>query len=431
MKYILTLFLFCLIFQNAMADKLSRRKKLAKFALTSRSMIKEKEKRLRKLDDKDAELTSEISEATTPPAENYTVTPDDKPESASATAQNSPVNPEKPVSTKPKNTDNKSASVQFSKIHGFKPPPPGPGLVIFETFFYLLGIPIPKFVIMRTRIGYNDKINSRSLQEKVAESARTDCEIEDPSLAGLVDKEGQNINYKCELNATMGDASTANYTINTDVPLTLISDKGEIDTMSFEDVNFNGDTADAASNLQNNVKQLKGILTIKNAMAYFDKYILKITGERQSTNRLRGLINDGDPITMNIKNNKDETKTYDCTIQGTKKAEAELSCDTSGDKLKTTVEKMHLSSGNCSDGTLITVEMLGHKQNGTSIIEPYDERGAFYKKSSSGLSGGAIAGIVITCVAVLIAASIAAILLRKPAPPMDNTSIANLKSENI
>ena len=72
-------------------------------------------------------------------------------------------------------------------------------------------------------------------------------------------------------------------------------------------------------------------------MAYFDKYILKITGERQSTNRLRGLIYDGDPITMNIKNNKDETKTYDCTIQGTKKAEAELSCDTSGDKLKTTV----------------------------------------------------------------------------------------------
>ena len=84
---------------------------------------------------------------------------------------------------------------------------------------------------MRTRIGYNVKINSRGLQEKVAESARTDCEIEEPSssLAGLVDKEGRNINYKCELNATMGDASTANYTINTDVPLTLISDKGEIE----------------------------------------------------------------------------------------------------------------------------------------------------------------------------------------------------------
>ena len=101
-------------------------------------MIKEKEKRLRKLDDKDAELTSEISEATTPPAENYTVTPDDKPESASATAQNSPVNPEKPVSTKPKNTDNKSASVQFTKFHGFELPPPGPGLVIFQPFFICL-----------------------------------------------------------------------------------------------------------------------------------------------------------------------------------------------------------------------------------------------------------------------------------------------------
>ena len=51
-----------------------------------------------------------------------------------------------------------------------------------------------------------------------------------------------------------GMSSTANYTINTDVPITLISDKGEIETLSFEDVNFNGDTADAASNLQNSDK---------------------------------------------------------------------------------------------------------------------------------------------------------------------------------
>ena len=55
-----------------------------------------------------------------------------------------------------------------------------------------------------------------------------------------------------------------------------------------------------------------------------------------------------------------------------------------------------------------------------------------YNKSSSGLSEGAIAGIVIACIAVLLAASIAAIMLRKPAPPIDNTTVVGLKTvENV
>ena len=57
--------------------------------------------------------------------------------------------------------------------------------------------------------------------------------------------------------------------------------------------------------------------------------------------------------------------------------------------------------------------------------------GNVYKKGSSGLSGGAIAGIVIACVAVLVAASVAAIMLRKPTPPVDNTTVTNLQTENI
>ena len=56
---------------------------------------------------------------------------------------------------------------------------------------------------------------------------------------------------------------------------------------------------------------------------------------------------------------------------------------------------------------------------------------AVYRKSSSGLSGGAIAGIVIACVVVLIAAAVAAIMLRKPTPPIDNTTVVDLKQENI
>ena len=58
--------------------------------------------------------------------------------------------------------------------------------------------------------------------------------------------------------------------------------------------------------------------------------------------------------------------------------------------------------------------------------------GPYYSKSSSsGLSGGAIAGIVIACVVVLLAATVAAIMLKKPSPSVDNTTVAELKTDNI
>ena len=407
MKYILSLVLFCLIFQNIMAINLSRKMELAKFALTLRAMVLAKEKKLRQLqgtDKGDEHEETDTTVETTPPVTNYTETRNDQPETGEATAKNAAVDANKPIE-QTKITGNKKARVQFSKFHGFhKPATKGPGPVNFGVFIYFFGRPIAKFVILRMRITYAAG-GLRSLQNAKAESARTDCEIVDKDLAGKVlsEDEGKNINYDCTANATMGDASTASYALNPDIPLTLVNANGTIEPVDFKDINI----------------------------AFYEGYILKIAGKCDESRRLRNLLSSGENVEMNITNNDDKLKTYTCTFEGsTTGGDAELACNTQSDPLRTTVGKMHLSSGKAG-GDLLSIEMDNLDGNSTHEIYPTGGSNRYYSKSSSGLSGGAIAGIVIACVVVLAAASIAAIMLRKPTPPIDNTTVVNLKSENI
>ena len=95
--------------------------------------------------------------------------------------------------------------------------------------------------------------------------------------------------------------------------------------------------------------------------------------------------------------------------------------------MTTTPAQLDCSSG-LSNGDLLTIKM--ESANDTEI-SPTSNGSRIFSKSSGGLSGGVIAGIVIACVVVLAAASIAAILLRKPSPAMDNTTVVGLKTENI
>ena len=433
MKYILSLVLFCLIFQNIMTEKLSRKMQLAKFALSLRALAKAKEQKS-KLGDEGTDKASiddgesDTTVITNAPVTRYDPTPDNQPESADATAENAPVSANKPVSVKPKETGDKKAKVQVTKFHGFE----ASGLKInFKTIMYFLEKPIVQMFYIRLRIDYATT-RLRGLQEATAESARTDCVI-DEEYKNLVGQTlpGQNVNYKCNATATR-DTKNANFTLNTDIPLTMVNANGTIETVNFDEVNFNGDTAEAANSLQLSNKDFSGgIITIKDSIAFFEGYILKVVGTYNDSRRLRNLqLTENEVIDMSILSKNDETKKYKCRIKGTSHGEeSELSCNTAGDPITTNSEKLHLSSGNSSN-TLVSIEML-NGGNTTNDIAPTGGSNRYYSKSSSGLSGGAIAGIVIACVVVLAAASIAAIMLRKPTPPIDNTTVVNLKSENI
>ena len=455
MKHVFSILLLCVILQSVVTSRRSLRMRMAKVAKAMKLISDIKEKKLRKLDEgtdqsseteagatSEANATVSSTERVTPPdtsvetsapIEEYNdPSPSNAPESANATAANAPVAVDKPVATKPKTTTKTDAPVQVTKFHSFKTEP-GSGVVTLGVFFYFLGRPIVKYFVFRLRITY--KRAFRNLQEATAESARTDCEIEDKSLLGktLGPEDGANVNYICEANATQGDVTTANFTLNTDVPLTMVNANGTMESLDFTEVNFNGDSAETASSLQENVIEMSqdSSYYLKESIAYIDKYILILSGRLSNSRLLRRLALNEGTIKMNLSNTDGSTNEYECYISGDSSDSKNLTCDTQSNPLRSTVRDLHLSSGTNDDKQTLFIEMKNATGNASYPIVPSPGNKYTYSRSSSGLSGGAIAGIVIACVVALAAASIAAIMLRKPSPPVDNTTIVDLKTETI
>lgn len=152
-----------------------------------------------------------------------------------------PVSVDSPVSVRPKNNQNKEASYQFTKFHGFKKNT-REKKVEFGVFLWFYNVPIARILNFRLKIVYSGRL--RSLQEAAsAESVQTNCTIVDENLAGTIGN-GDNINYNCGAETTQDIDKISNVTLNTDADM-LLDDK----PVNFRDVNFNGDTAEESNNL--------------------------------------------------------------------------------------------------------------------------------------------------------------------------------------
>ena len=426
MRYILSFLLFCLIFQNILSQKLSR-VQLPEIGL----FLREHKQKLRKLQNTDT--TEDTSAPTLPEPEPYTMPLPGQPENVPATANNSEVPFNTTVSSVPKRTGNKKAPFQFSKFYGFQPGPNGRGLFKFNVLFYLMRI-IPKFIIFRLRITYGARLRNLALGDSgTAESVRSDCTADESKVGVDASLTGENVKFTCEANST-GNVNDANVQVNTDVPLTIVEADGSTSTLGFDNINFNGNAADEAANL-GKVKDLTEWDILKDTVASLDGQYLVLSGTLEPQKLRRLEPSESDPIIMQLSNQNNEnnaTDSYSCNY--VKGSPAQLRCDASNKELKTSDQDLQASSGSPSstNGTLVQVQMKNPSNDHAFTVGGGGSgTGNTYRKSSSGLSGGAIAGIVIACVVVLVAAAIAAIMLRKPTPPVENTTVAELRTDNI
>jgi hypothetical protein len=341
------------------------------------------------------------------------------------------------VSEQGTNTNKPNAGIQVVKFHNFKTE----GKKInFGIFFFFLNRPIARTVVFRLRVtvgGSSRRI--RNLEVEKAESVPSTCEIsdKDKSLAGTVDETGKKVDYDCEATTKELNAAEANITLNTDVPMTVKDKDGNSEPVDFDNVNFKGNSSNQASNLQEvGDEDPEKNVNLKDVdLVGGDKNSFTLKGTVEPADGLKK----GDTFDLTVPtSSQTEPATVTCKVtQISSDGETTMECKSDSD-LNSKMADFH-NVATSVNGNPLDVEVKGGVTNQKPVKtgDYYDpaENGItnrFYRKSSSGLSGGAIAGIVIACVVALAAASIAAIMLRKPAPPIDNTTIVGLKTvENI
>ena len=440
MKKTLFILLFALLFENVFLGPSPLAKRIARIGKIYR------EKKLRELQNSD-ESQAQDTDKETEQQEGEHIEVDAPPVI---------VAPDVPVSTKgykkKKSSPSSSSSskrpatsLKINKFYNYVAPQPK--VITYNTLFSFLNIIIAFTINLRLRIAYSfGRLRNLQDDESAAESVPSTCYINNTELAGK-NGTGANIKYDCNATTTYNATDITNVTINTDVPL-----KADNQSFSFENVTFNGNASEEASNLVSTegVNIEGDPIEIRDADITVEEDKVVFTGTvagDEGASTAKAMYDGEETFTMllsDFSSGEEKFEEYDCQISSYTadgdNGKVDMTCKTPNKNLKNPnafnfddslsigerVVTLHMKEG---VSTPVNWEVVSTDTDKTTDATKTDAvNNISYRKNSSGLSGGAIAGIVIACAVVLIAASIVAMMLRKPAPPLDNTTVVGLKT---
>ena len=327
------------------------------------------------------------------------------------------INASTPVSTQSKSIDNKYSNFQITKFANYNRNNLNK-LIKFNTYFYYLSSTIAKDIIFRLRVTYLKQFRNLQLETN-AESISSICTLNNGNLA---DQKGTDIivEYNCQAE-TLTSSNLQSVEINTDIPMIVKDKNGNSKNYGFTNVNFNGNSTNESKNLMllNNI-QIKNSGSLNNAEIELpvQRNYFRISGTLTPSN----LLSQKENITLTILDRSSGANTptqYECTTsQITPKCI--LQCDTKIQPIKSTNYDIHLSSGISDTNNNLLVIQMKEWENNEDIFETPSSPISNNKvrSKSSGLSKGAIAGIVIACVVVVAAVIILAFTIRKRNPPL-------------
>ena len=315
-------------------------------------------------------------------------------------------------------TTNTSAPIQIFDFYGYQLGPASNGKIsfTFKVLFYFLGIPIPDTVMLPLKVTTG---SLRQLQSGEQDIYAT-CTPSDSTESDEDEQHGRSKEFKCSGEAEGSSISNVKYD---DSRLIKAIKDGVTTPYPGGDVYF-ADGAQANKDQIDKAPSYAGVFVLKNG-------VVENTDENDGKFDIKGAM-DRDIKSINNQNLDlaiSTSQNLTCTVSGSTDSSV-ITCDTNKESMSET--DLHGKSGLTSNNTKLYLTMI--KGNSTITEGEYEAASSpTYRKSSSGLSGGAIAGIVIACVVVLIAAAVAAIMLRKPTPPpVDNTTVTGLQTvENM
>ena len=314
-------------------------------------------------------------------------------------------------------TTNTSAPIQIFDFYGYQLGPASNGKIsfTFKVLFYFL-IPIPDTVMLPLKVTTG---SLRQLQSGEQDIYAT-CTPTDKSETEADEQGGRSKEFTCSGEAEGSSISNVKYD---DSRLIKTIKDGVTTPYPGGDVYF-ADGAQANKDQIDKAPSYAGVFVLKNG-------VVENTDENDGKFDIKGAMDrDISPINnQNLDLAISTSQNLTCTVSGSTDSSV-ITCDTNKESMSET--DLHGKSGLTSNNNKVYLTMI--KGNSTITEGEYEAASSpTYRKSSSGLSGGAIAGIVIACVVVLIAAAVAAIMLRKPTPPpVDNTTVTGLQTvENM
>ncbi len=289
-----------------------------------------------------------------------------------------------------------------------------PVTIVFRVFIYFLNVPM--YPVVSFTIGITQH-HLRELQDTTTQNKTVTCRLNNTAVQGSLAP------YDCETEATIEPhevSSNGDYKFADDsgTPVTLVTDDDE-------GIEVPDEVEKTGENIQLQNTTTFSYVVLQNVSHYVedDGKTFHITGQLTGTDTKKVISAKTIPVIFY----KEGTNTP-ITIQ----------CTTSGDadvfNLKCVApQNFNAKLNDCKaqvGDTPITFSASTEEANNLEITGAgTSNNNVYYRKNSSGLSGGAIAGIVIACAVVLILITILAMYLRRPKPTMNNNStIVGLRS---
>ena len=432
MKKTLFILLFALLFENVFLGPSPLAQRIARVGKIFR------EKKLRELQSDESVDTDSGAgnNKVDPEATAFPISVDDA--TTSSTVYN------RKTSKSP--SSSKTRVLKVNKFYNYHIEPARPNLIKYNTLFSFLNVIIVRIISLRLKIAYGLR-RLRNLDEAGAESVPSTCTINNTDLVGK-NGTGSNIKYDCEATAGQNTSTISSVSVdpNSDMKLDNI-------TYPLENVTFNGNSSEEASNLVSTegVNIEGDPIDIRDADITVEEDKVVFSGTVRSdegASTAKAMYDGNETFTMllsDFSSGEEKFEEYDCHISSYTadgdNGKVDMTCETPNKNLKNPdafnfddslsiserLVTLHMKEG---VSTPVNWEVVSTDTDTTTTTAKTADavNNISYRKNSSGLSGGAIAGIVIACAVVLIAASIVAMMLRKPAPPLDNTTVVGLKT---